>query len=148
MQNREISHSQIQEWHRKRTDTTAGEALSFSHCPCIGSVYFILCIKLLSDRHKLCPVHQRMLQPDGSFPLADHDTASAVIAFSRIYHHRRLPLLRIREQNIHLTDIHAAVAAHTFRLIEDERTRAAWDYGCIQFLFHHLSPRNAFSSSL
>jgi hypothetical protein len=57
------------------------------------------------------PVREGYSQLYGSGSWANVHAASAIPALAGIKHDRRLPLLRIRKEDVHLTDLDAQVAA-------------------------------------
>jgi hypothetical protein len=87
---------------------------------------------------KTDPLHQRVVHGDRAGSRTFHDATAVIPAFIGIDHDRRSAFFRIRDKDIHETDLYTTVAAIAPLIIKYQRmTRGYLIRGGIDFISGH-----------
>ena len=104
------------------------------HASSYHQVKLSLLLRFFFYREEFRPVHNWMLQVDGTRTRTYHDASAAIITFAGESDDRMLTLLRIRNHDIALADICTGIAADTQALVKDQWSCATWDHGNLPVL--------------
>lgn len=97
----------------------------FRHRQGIFAIFmFWLFLFRVADGDKLCAVHEGVLEADGTVVRARHDACTAVVALAGVEHDGVLAFFGRGDEDIHLTDVDAGVAADAFCFIVKNRVCA------------------------